>query len=149
MMRGITALLCIAQFLISLSAFAQDAGELHECERLLSSPPISGLLTRNGGRDYTEFRSDRLGETLLGVRCSRAQIVSYFLNAGWKLRGESHHQPPAEAGPSSDRYKFDHSIGFEKYRSFPRSLLYGRRQAVAGVSMYQGRVTHIMSGPAK
>ena len=70
---------------IASGASAQDSGEYAECEQLLNSPPFDTLLTRNEGQDYGELNSDRLGEALLGVKCSRDQIVEYFLSAGWEI----------------------------------------------------------------
>lgn len=146
---GVSVVLAMSFILAADVLSAQEGGEFSDCAQLLNSPPLDDLLTGNESKDSHELRSDLLGAALLGVKCSRAQIIEYFLSAGWELRGESHRQPHGEAGGADNRYKIDYSIAFLKYRKFPQSLIYGRREAIAGFSMFEGRVTHITSGPFK
>ncbi len=87
-----------AAFCLSLPTLAQadsaDDGNYAECAELLGSPPFDRLLTQKDefsgkeGNDYVNLNSDGLGTALLGVVCSRDQILDYFLSAGWEFLGE-------------------------------------------------------------
>jgi len=140
------ALALFLTFAGASGALAQEVDEFSVCTRLLTSPPLDTLLVQNDGQDYSLLASDQLGKSLLGVKCSRDQIVEFFLNAGWELRGENH--IVSESGPSTSRYLRDYGIGFRKPRNFPWRLVYGRYQAISGIFMFEGRITHITSGPA-
>ena len=121
-----------------------------ECAEILGSPPFDTLLTRKGelsgkeGDDYGNVNSDGLGAALLGVVCSRDQIMEYFLSAGWEFKGEDY--SVGESGPPINRYKYDYSIAFCKVRSLPWRLLFYRCEATAGVIFFEGHITHINAG---
>lgn len=128
------------------SALAQEVDDISECAKLLSSPPLDNLLTQNDGQDYGEISSDRQGEVLLGVKCSRDQIVGYFLSANWEFVGEQFRHPYGESGPPSEHYKIDFSLAFCLPRKLPWRLIFYRCEANSGFSMFEGRVTHINAG---
>ena len=139
-------LLVIAILFLPHLAAAQDQNvdPYAECAELLNSPPLDTLLIQNDGNDYDLLRSDHLGASLLGVKCSRDQIVKYFLSAGWEFEGES--KGYSLNGPPSDQFEKDYSIAFLKPRKFSWRLVYGRYEAIGGFSMFEGRVTHIIAG---
>jgi hypothetical protein len=140
------ALALVLAFAGVSGALAQEADEISECAGLLSSPPLKILLTQNNGQDYWRLASDRQGRALLGMKCSRDQIVEYFLSADWELIGEHFQSPYGESGAPSDRYKIDFNIGFCKPRKLPWRLIFYRCEATAGFSMFEGRTTHITAG---
>jgi len=133
----------LISFLLSPAlAFAQD--ERADCAAVLAAPPFVDMLTRNEGNDYGELNSDSLGVSLLGIVCSRDQIMDYFSSAGWEFKGESF--IAGESGPPSDRYKQDYSIAFCKVRGWPWRWFLYRCEATAGVAYFEGHITHIHAG---
>jgi hypothetical protein len=139
----IAVLLCLT-FAGTTRAPAQEAEEFTECAGLLSSPPLKTLLTQNNGQDYWRLPSDRQGRALLGMKCSRDQIVDYFLSANWEFKGES--RSYSVNGPPSDLYEKDLTLAFCKPRKIPWRLIFYRCEATAGFSMFEGRITHITAG---
>jgi hypothetical protein len=140
------ALASVLAFGGASATLAQENDEYAECTQLLNSPPLDTLLTQNDGNDYGDIASDREGAALLGGKCSRDQIVEYFLSAGWEFIGENHRQSYSESGPSSDRYKTDFSIAFCLPRKLPWRLIFYRCEAIGGFSMFEERITHINEG---
>jgi hypothetical protein len=138
------ALSCLGGFIHVAPVLAQADDSYSECARLLSSPPFDTLLFEDNGHRYGELNSDHLGETLLGVKCSRDQIVDYFVSAGWELKGEKHRY--GVAGPSSARYESDFNIGFCKPKKLPWRLIFYRCAATSGFHLFKGRITHINAG---
>ncbi len=147
-------LIFVLFFISSGAAFAQvenvDPDDLYaECAELLGSPPLDTLLTREDelsgeeGNDYGNLNSDRLGATLLGVVCSRDQIMDYFLSAGWEFRGED--DLVGESGPPDSRYKQDYSIAFCKVRGLPWRIFLYRCEAIAGVTFFEGHITRVIA----
>jgi len=136
----------IASFAGGGGAVAQEADEYAECAQLLNSPPLDTLLTQNDGKDYGLLPSDKLGASLLGVQCSRDQIVAYFLSAGWEFVGENYRSPYGESGPPNDRYKIDFSLAFCLPRKLPWRIMFYWCRANSGFTMFEGRVTHINAG---
>ncbi len=141
------ALVLVTMFGGVSAAFAQEGDEYAECTQLLNSPPLDTLLTQNEGHDFGQLTSRRQGAALLGVKCSRDQIVEYFQSAGWEFIGESHIY--GESGPSHNLYIRDNSLAFCRLRELPWRLILTRCGASSGFYLFEGRVTHIGASGVK
>lgn len=139
-------LFLISALLIPSLVAAQDNGvaPYAKCAELLNSPPLDTVLTQNDGQDYDLLPSNQLGASLLGVKCSRDQIVEYFLSAGWEFQGES--KGYSVNGPPSDRFERDTGLAFCKPRKLPWRLIFYRCGPFGGFSLFENRVTHILTG---
>ena len=138
--------LALLLFLISSSvahAQTEAPNPNASCGPVLQEPPFVDMLTRNDGYDYGELNSDSLGVSLLGIVCSRDQIMDYFSSAGWEFKGESF--IAGESGPPSDRYKQDYSIAFCKVRAWPWRWFLYRCEAIAGVTFFEGQIVRVVA----
>jgi len=148
-MKNSLLLILFSIFPVSVFAQSEADGLYTECAALLESPPLDTLLARRDelsgkeGNDYGNLNSDRQGAILLGVVCSRDQIMDYFLSAGWEFLGEDF--IVGESGPASNRYKQDYTIAFCKVRGWPWRIFLYRCEAIAGVHFFEGRVTRTIA----
>jgi len=136
-------------FLLPFAATAQEAGDgpYTECADLLGSPPLDTLLTLNEGNDFGLLASDHHGASLLGIACSRDQLVEYFSHTGWELLGEDFLL--GESGPPGNRHKQDYSIVFCKLRSLPWRIFFYRCEGIVGFNFFELHITHITAGGVK
>ena len=134
--------MCSGSTTVALSETDKDA-----CSRIINSPPIEDLLLDNDGAKFWQIASDKLGKSLLGVRCTSEQISSYFERAGWELSGESIGY--SVNGPPSKQFERDQVLGFCRPRKFPWRLFFYRCDATVGISVFERKITHISAGANK
>lgn len=128
------------------SSIAQAEETVTHCSELLEVPPLHGILTDGEAEfvaGFSEIESDKAGSVLLGTKCDEETLTAFFAASGWEFRGRSEGDGVSEYGPLDARFKQDLSLVYCKPKSRPWRWMFRYCRQTAGVSLLNGRITHI------
>lgn len=135
--------------LSSLPFVASAQEDVTHCSELLAVPPLHGILTDGDAEfvpSFSEISSHRMGSVLLGTECDEETLTAFFAASGWEFRGRSKGDGVSEFGPPDARYRTDLSLAFCKPKARPWRWIFNYCRLGAGVSLLNGRITHIRAG---
>lgn len=134
--------------LVLASAATAQGVPQEECARVLNSPPIVDVLTRNGGRDFGMLDARQEGRVLVGLECRREDLDRYFRAAGWEFIQLREGERGGPFGGEIRYYADDTLIYCQKGRNV--MTLYLRRCIrSARFSLLEGKVSFINVGTSK
>lgn len=99
-------------------------------------------------RHHYALRTEVAGGALHGLRCGEEEIIAWFEENSWTFL-RSGPGDGSWAGYGARRYRTDRYLVFCRPQPFLLGWLKGGCRDRASVTMFEGRITQIFSGPTK
>ena len=133
-------------FLVAVMSFPALAGAdvERDCKSSLSA---MAWVFQKDRHDYP-LKSENAGGALHGLECDEVEIIAWFEENSWTLL-RTRSASGEWSGYGSRRFRIDRGLVFCRPQPYYLGWLNGGCRGQTAVSMFEGRITQIHSGPTK